>query len=68
VVRLKGQLHAQRAAKRHLPVEDVNLTSPSLNFIAAESILAPVAAIADIKTVYTPYDIVPVGDLKTTVT
>ena len=48
--------------------EDINLTTPSLNFIAAERVLALVAAIADIKTMYTPYDIVLVGDLKTTLT
>lgn len=48
--------------------KDVNLVSPSLNFIAAESVLAPGATIADIKTVYTPYDIVLVGDLKEIVT
>lgn len=47
---------------------DVNLVSPSLNFIAAESVLAPNATIADIKTVYTPYDIVLIGDLKDSIT
>jgi hypothetical protein len=42
----------------------VKLTSPNLNFIAAESVLAPGMTMVDIKGVHTPFDVMLVGDLR----
>lgn len=43
--------------------QPVKLTSPDLNLIAAESVLAPGKTVVKISDVYTPYDVMLVGML-----
>lgn len=42
----------------------VVLKSPNLNFIAAESVLAPGKTMVDVVGVYTPYDVMLLGNLR----